>query len=885
MIKKNRKTEPTSESLFPTEVLSQIKELKLEPVFDTSSQDAKHEICKYQGTKYVFPKNSGKYSHFNTIKITSQCNLFNLYSKSLYLDTEISKFLNLTISLSDNEFDFELNSGFVYIYRMGESNPIAHKECEEYGEITMTFDLNLFTPGEYFLVISNFTPLTPTEKKLFNNIDNRYIYHFCVYNKSTTNEIPPIKGIKTPIKPLPTSYTDTPLAMTFQLKNPISGLKKYEIVCIDENSSVISTCDGSIKENKRSFNIVIEPKLLWKPGTYNVYCQINGIPFYKVTFDITDQEEITFDWGYISSTSDDYRMCKAMLNPNTAWQNLISKPGTKSLQMAVKDYFPLAEINKKQKERLQSTCSFGKNYTIATENESYDEDILKDFILSLNNTDNFRFDKRSCENLGKPKEQSLGTSYNEEDYEVTLYDDSCLCLTDIQELSSPYSTRFVDNLFNEISQHRNFSLLIVGTERQINSVFEAHPRLKDCFPKSNRLKIESLAVEDVATCIFKQIKILNITMSDSDKTTFIKKLFLLAKEGKLKRLSEKDINRIVSVNIVTRFTERIRSEAHDASNEYQIVCNLSLDDIDMSLLTNTDSEVVDYATEIHNMIGLNNLKESLHKMFNLTKFNHMRHSLGLKADDNGSHHMIFTGNPGTGKTTVARLIGKAFHSIGILSKGDVIITERSKIVGRYLGETEHNMNELLEQAKGNVLFIDEAYTLSTDADDNRDFGRRVIETLLTVLSQKNPDMIIIFAGYENEINRMLSINPGLNGRFPHRFKFEDYSAHELELIAEKLIENEQYKLTDDARTRLSETIAEYVSNKGSDFSNARWVNQYVTNGIIPEVANRLMNIGGVIDYESCQTITLDDINSAYKNHKLSLPKRSIDIPKVGFKTA
>lgn len=374
-------------------------------------------------------------------------------------------------------------------------------------------------------------------------------------------------------------------------------------------------------------------------------------------------------------------------------------------------------------------------------------------------------------------------------------------------------------------------------------------------------------------------------MSDSDKTTFIKKLFLLAKEGKLKRLSEKDINRIVSVNIVTRFTERIRSEAHDASNEYQIVCNLSLDDIDMSLLTNTDSEVVDYATEIHNMIGLNNLKESLHKMFNLTKFNHMRHSLGLKADDNGSHHMIFTGNPGTGKTTVARLIGKAFHSIGILSKGDVIITERSKIVGRYLGETEHNMNELLEQAKGNVLFIDEAYTLSTDADDNRDFGRRVIETLLTVLSQKNPDMIIIFAGYENEINRMLSINPGLNGRFPHRFKFEDYSAHELELIAEKLIENEQYKLTDDARTRLSETIAEYVSNKGSDFSNARWVNQYVTNGIIPEVANRLMNIGGVIDYESCQTITLDDINSAYKNHKLSLPKRSIDIPKVGFKTA
>ena len=434
-----------------------------------------------------------------------------------------------------------------------------------------------------------------------------------------------------------------------------------------------------------------------------------------------------------------------------------------------------------------------------------------------------------------------------------------------------------------MTSHTNYTVFIVGTERQIYDVFQAHSRLKAFFPKKNHLQLEPLTAIDIAHSIYKHLGELNVYVHEDHKTIFQNQLEVLANAGKLKKLTDKDILHFVYSCIMTRYTERIK---HQISHSYgsDIVESVIIDDIDINQLADSNNDQ-DYATELNNMIGLQNLKTSLAKMFNLTKFNQMRHSLGLKSKDNGCHHMIFTGNPGTGKTTVAKLIGKAFHSIGILSKGDVIVTERSKIVGRYLGETEKNISDILSQAQGNVLFVDEAYTLITDSDDRRDFGNRIIDALLTVLSQKNPDMVIIFAGYKREIERMLDVNPGLNGRFPHRFNFDDYSAQELMLIAEQLIESEQYKLTDDARRRLHESIAESLEHKNKNFSNARWITQYVVNGIIPEVANRLISSECALDVEAFQTITIDDVNHAYKSFSLAKGKSIINLSKVGFKIA
>ena len=110
--------------------------------------------------------------------------------------------------------------------------------------------------------------------------------------------------------------------------------------------------------------------------------------------------------------------------------------------------------------------------------------------------------------------------------------------------------------------------------------------------------------------------------------------------------------------------------------------------------------------------------------------------------------MIFTGNPGTGKTTVAKMMGKIFHQLGLLSNGDVIVTERSKILGQYIGETENKVKELIQEATGKVLFIDEAYTLCSNEEDGKDFGRHAIEALLTTLADEHADILVIMAGYK-----------------------------------------------------------------------------------------------------------------------------------------
>ena len=185
-------------------------------------------------------------------------------------------------------------------------------------------------------------------------------------------------------------------------------------------------------------------------------------------------------------------------------------------------------------------------------------------------------------------------------------------------------------------------------------------------------------------------------------------------------------------------------------------------------------------------------------------------------------------------------------------------------MGRYIGETEKNMQAILNQAKGNVLFSDEAYTLCDSADDRKDFGCRALECLLTVLAQKNPDMLVIMAGYDKEMERMLDLNPGFRGRFPNKFSFEDYSASELMEIAVSILSGDDYKLTDDANRCLMEVIAKTVSSKDSYFSNARWIEQLVRNGIIPAMDDRIMQNKNS-DRIAYQKIEVIDVEVAFQS--------------------
>ena len=259
-----------------------------------------------------------------------------------------------------------------------------------------------------------------------------------------------------------------------------------------------------------------------------------------------------------------------------------------------------------------------------------------------------------------------------------------------------------------------------------------------------------------------------------------------------------------------------------------------------------------------------------------------RSRLGLPAEAHGAYHFIFTGNPGTGKTTVAQLLGKVFHALGILSKGEVITTGRNELVGTYIGQTEEKVNKLLERARGNILFIDEAYNLYTDSDDHRDYGSRIIEGLLPVLAEPHPDMIIVLAGYEDEMERMLQSNPGLKGRFSYRLHFEDYSANELMQIAARFFKRNDYLLSDEAEQLLRETVAQTLAAKDRCFSNARWINQFIASGILPAMAQRVMQQPSG-DAGLYRTIERSDIEQAIGTLQ---PKATIKIMprrRIGFR--
>ena len=182
------------------------------------------------------------------------------------------------------------------------------------------------------------------------------------------------------------------------------------------------------------------------------------------------------------------------------------------------------------------------------------------------------------------------------------------------------------------------------------------------------------------------------------------------------------------------------------------------------------------------------------------------------------------------------------------------------------------MKVVLEEARGNVLFIDEAYTLYTGADDKKDFGMRVVESLLTVLSQPNPDMLVVFAGYTKEMDALLSTNPGLSSRFAYRYLFKDYTCEQLMLIARRLFERDEYILTDEAEAELKDDISQTLQQKQANFGNARWIEQFVKNGIIPAMADRVFSTGS----DDFQTIEASDVAEAFEKFspKASEPKPS-----------
>lgn len=258
--------------------------------------------------------------------------------------------------------------------------------------------------------------------------------------------------------------------------------------------------------------------------------------------------------------------------------------------------------------------------------------------------------------------------------------------------------------------------------------------------------------------------------------------------------------------------------------------------------------------ELDGLMGLDRVKELVREIQAFVEIQRRRAAAGLIAEPLVLH-MIFKGNPGTGKTTVARIFGRLFREMGVLEKGHLIEAERADLVGEYIGHTAQKTRDLVKKALGGILFIDEAYALARGGE--KDFGKEAIDTLVKAMEDHKESLILILAGYQREMEYFLRTNPGLRSRFPIHIDFPDYAPEELLAIAELMVRKRQYRLSPEALEELTRFLREGGRADLVATGNARFVRNLIEKAIRRQ-AVRLVRSGST-NRDDLMTISMEDL--------------------------
>lgn len=510
------------------------------------------------------------------------------------------------------------------------------------------------------------------------------------------------------------------------------------------------------------------------------------------------------------------------------------------------------------------------NYLIESRNDNESNYMIELFCNFISNT-------RSCETFDcREKVETYIQEKKDTNWIISLEDKvDLILLKNANSLLQNGGEYYMSKIIS-ILRSRKGNFVIACNEGESEQFFDAYPVLRTFIPESHRVSMINYSTSAIAYEINDLTVENGLIMTESAYSKLADILLEANKKGLLVGWDKERIKNYVYDTLVPNYLKRKLAEKlneKDTVSGYIEAADISIDTFD-----DKKGSFEDAMTDLNEMIGLGKVKRNLEAVMNTLRLFQIRKNMGLSSTCDMSYHMLFTGNPGTGKTTVAKLIGKIFKSLGLLSKGEVIVADRGRMVGQWIGETERKMRELLVQAQGNVLFIDEAYALSnTFGSDRRDFGYRVLECLMPIMASDNPNMLIIMAGYPKEMDKMMEINSGLKGRFPNKFNFEDYTAEELIMIGTNLLKKNDFQLSPEAEQRFCAIVKEVVKAKDRNFSNARWVEQFIRNGIYPAMAQRIVCQHQLMDREFYRTVELNDIETAYLNEKDKdniMPKRS-----------
>ena len=651
-------------------------------------------------------------------------------------------------------------------------------------------------------------------------------------------------------------YSDAAMRVTLKGK-PNTILRQHRFSCYFYTDDYYPVCEGGQAEKtkngrRRELILNISCERIWIPGKYVLIIRddLDCLSVMRIDFSLDERLVVALDsQKCLGPISFENTLAFCFQCDNANWTGVSHTPGAAQMRHRAILSTQMSLFNEYRKDEGIGELRFCKNLLVAMNNPTVD--FLGRLAMLIDSDYGFRYIDcaslydLSCNNPYEPLQDKL------DDTRMKL-----LCLTRIQELTASTGKFILRKIIDKVRLSGGQTLIwLCGTRREIEELLNVAPSLKQFFLADSWVEQQPSTPYELIQAFFARMVEENLELSMQTKDHLARAVIEGCERGAITSWSSLEVRQFIEKEVIPRYFRRVLLSEKDG-----LQALLEEEDIPFDKLTDATSTYEQSISELNAMVGLEGVKQGIRTMANQSRLFLERRKRGLNTSGELAYHSIFTGNPGTGKTTVARQLGKIYHTLGLLSKGEVIAVDRTRLVGQYIGQTEDNMKLILDEAKGNVLFIDEAYTLVTGADDKKDFGRRVLDSLLTVLTQPNPDMLIVFAGYENEMQTMLSTNVGLAGRFPYRYHFDDYSAEQLMEIARRLFERDDYLLTPEAALELQKTITQAIAQKPANFGNARWVEQLVRNGIIPAMADRIFSSGS----NDFQHIEVADIVKAYK---------------------
>ena len=308
------------------------------------------------------------------------------------------------------------------------------------------------------------------------------------------------------------------------------------------------------------------------------------------------------------------------------------------------------------------------------------------------------------------------------------------------------------------------------------------------------------------------------------------------------------------IAVYTKYLNYYKKEAQEYESIYNS-SNIERNDNISATKLDEDKSLQELLNELNSLIGLEDVKQDVQSLINLIQIRRIREKRNLKQQPM-SLHLVFMGNPGTGKTTVARLLARIYNKIGVLSQGQLVEVDRSGLVGGYVGQTAIKVQEVIQKSLGGVLFIDEAYSLTANKSEN-DYGYEAVDTLLKGMEDHRDDLIVIVAGYPELMEEFLNSNPGLRSRFNKFINFIDYSPEELSLIFSNMCVDSGYIADEECMNFVRDYFTKECASKTGDFANGREVRNFFEQAMTNQ-ANRLAMESELTD-EKLMSFELTDL--------------------------